>query len=210
MNLKKSSLTDHKEYKNICFEHCDVSKYEEFRSIVQKYEKDNNYIHCLINNAGIKFIDSIEKQDKNEWYRMLDVNVMGVLNGIRCVIDKMKEKKNGCIINIGDIGGQKNYPNHTVYCATKFAVQGITEGVRRELLNTNIKVIAINPGAVETPLFSNSNDNNLEKKNTKWKDSLEHGILQPEDVARCCLFAFQQPKRCLVREIKLAPIEQDM
>lgn len=195
---------------NVCLERCDVTHFDDFNRVVQKYEKEYGYIHCLINNAGVKYIDSIDKQSKDEWHRMMDVNVMGVLNGIRCVIDKMKDKKNGCIINIGDIGGHKNYPNHTVYCATKFAVQGITEGVRRELVDYNVKVIAINPGAVETDLFAHSTNDKLEKKNKQWKDSLQHGLLQPEDVARCCLFAYQQPKRCLVREIQLAPIEQDM
>jgi len=141
---------------------------------------------------------------------MLDVNVIGVLNGIRCVVDGMKSHKCGCIINIGDIGGHKNYPNHTVYCATKFAVQGITEGIRRELVNDHVKVVAINPGAVETKSFAHSSDKKIEQKNEQWRDSLEHGILQPEDVARSCLFAYQQPKRCLVREILLAPVEQDM
>jgi len=205
----KSLSFDDKNFK-INLEHCDVANYDEFHRIVERYEKDHGYIHCLVNNAGVKFIDSIDKQNKDEWSRMLDVNVMGVLNGIRCVVDKMKEKKQGCIINIGDIGSHKNYPNHTVYCATKFAVQGITEGVRRELMDYNVKVVAINPGAVETPLFSQSTDKNLSRKNDQWKDSLKLGVLQPEDVARCCLFAFQQPKRCLVREIQLAPLEQDM
>lgn len=208
--FKKSLSINDKDYMNVSLENCDVTKYDEFRRIVEKYERDNDYIHCLINNAGVKFMDSLDKQNKDEWWRMLDVNVMGVLNGIRCVTDKMKEKKTGCIINIGDIGAHKTYPNHTVYCATKFAVQGITEGVRHELADYNVKVIAINPGAVETPLLLQTTDKSIEKKTTEWRDSLKHGLLQPEDVARCCLFAFQQPKRCLIREIKLAPIDQDM
>jgi len=208
MYLKKSFSMNTSNW-NVCFEHCDVSNYEQFRRIVEKYENKHGYIHCLINNAGEKFLGSIDDQNITEWTRMIDVNVTGVLNGIRCVVDKMKDRKSGCIINIGDIGGHKHFPNHTVYCATKAALEGLTEGVRHELLNYDVKVIGINPGAVETPMFTRSSDKNIEDNNNKWKDSLKLGLLQPEDVARCCLFAYQQPKRCLIRDIQLAPIEQD-
>jgi len=191
-------------------EECDVTNYQDFHRIVDKYENKFGYVHCLINNAGEKYLGQIDSQNPSEWSRMIEVNVMGVLNGIRCVLNKMKDKKDGCIINIGDIGSEKHFPNHTVYCATKAALEGITEGVRREVVDHDIKVIAVNPGAVETRQFTRSLDKNIESKDKKWKESLEYGILQPEDVARSCLFAYQQPKRCLIREIDLAPIEQDM
>jgi len=212
---------DHDEYKkslfnestgdwNVCLENCDVTNYDLFRKIIEKYEQKNGFIDCLINNAGQKYLGSIDKQNCEEWNRMIEVNIMGVLNGIRCVVDKMKEHKKGCIINIGDIGGHKNFPNHTVYCATKYALQGITEGTRCELMDHYVKVIAINPGAVETPMFTHSSDKTIDTKNYKWRDSLHHGLLQPEDVARSCLFAFHQPTRCVIREIQLAPLEQDI
>jgi len=195
---------------NLCLENCDVTKYEEFRAIVDKFvqKNENGYVNCLINNAGIKYSDSIDKQDLNEWSHMLNVNIMGVLNGIRCVVDKMKEHKDGCIINIGDSAAHTTFANHTVYCATKRAVCGITEGIRCELMQYNIKVVGINPGAVDTSQFVHSRNKNVEKESCAWKDSLKHGLLQPDDVARCCLFSYQQPKRCLIREIKLAPLEQ--
>jgi NADP-dependent 3-hydroxy acid dehydrogenase YdfG len=206
---KKSLFLDMKDLK-VCLEDCDVTNYDQFCKVIEKHEKKNGYISCLINNAGEKFLGCIDTQNPAEWTRMIDVNVMGVLNGTRCVIDKMKEYKRGVIINIGDIGGRKFFPNHTVYCATKSAVECLTEGIRREVFDYNIKVIAINPGAVETPLFSRCKDKEVEKKDTQWRDSLKYGILQPEDVARSCLFVYQQPDRCLIREIHLAPLEQDI
>jgi len=193
---------------NVCLENCDVTKYDDFRAIIEKCEKKHGYIHCLINNAGVKYSQSIDKQDLREWSNMLNVNVMGVLNGIRCVVDKMKEHKDGCIINIGDTGAHHGFQNHIVYCASKCAVHGITEGIRCELLKDHVKVIAINPGAVDTPSFVSSQDKDVENKSHHWKKSLKHGLLSPEDVARCCLFAYQQPKRCLIREIEVAPLEQ--
>jgi len=206
--LKKYLSVNSKDLSNVHLENCDVTNYDLLKRIIEKYEQKHGFIHCLINNAGVRYLHSIDKQNTNEWGQMMNVNIMGVLNGIRCVVDKMKEKKHGCIINIGDIGGHKHFENQTVYCATKRAVQGITEGIRCELYHHGVKVIAINPGAVETPSFVHSTDRNIEKQSYEWRDSLEHGLLQPEDVARCCLFAYQQPKRCLIREIQLAPIGQ--
>jgi NADP-dependent 3-hydroxy acid dehydrogenase YdfG len=207
--FKKSLFMDLKDY-TISLEECDVTNYELLYKLIEKYEKKNGFISCLINNAGNKCLGTIDSQNPDEWTRMIDVNVLGVLNGIRCVVGKMKEHKRGCIINIGDIGGHKFFPNHTVYCATKSAVECITEGVRREVFEYNVKVISINPGAVSTPSFTRSTDKDVEQKDVKWRDSLTHGILEPEDVARCCLFAYQQPDRCLIREIDLAPLEQDI
>jgi len=193
---------------DFCLHTCDVTKYDQLRAIIEKCESKYGYIYCLINSAGLKCSHSIHQQDMNEWTEMFHVNVMGVLNGIRCVVDKMKENKDGCIINIGDVAADKTFKNHVVYCATKSAVHGLTEGIRCELLEHHVKVVSINPGAVETGSFSCSKDKDTEKQNKEWKDSLKHGLLQPQDVARCCLFAFQQPKRCLIREIQLASIDQ--
>jgi NADP-dependent 3-hydroxy acid dehydrogenase YdfG len=193
---------------NLMLQNCDVTKFDLFRTIIEKLETKFGYIHCLINCAGIKCGHLIDKQDMNEWTKMFHVNVMGVLNGIRCVVEKMKENKNGVIINIGDVADVKTFKNHAVYCATKCAVRGITEGIRCELAEHHVKVVGINPGAVDTPSFVCSQDKETEKLSTQWKDSLKHGLLLPQDVARCCLFAYQQPKRCLIREIQLAPIDQ--
>jgi NADP-dependent 3-hydroxy acid dehydrogenase YdfG len=206
--FKKSLSLDVKDI-SICLENCDVTNFEQFRSIVQKCETNcGGYIQCLINAAGVKYSHLIDKQEMHEWKKMFDVNVMGVLNGIRCVVDKMKENKNGCIINIGEVAANKLFKHHTVYCATKCAVRGITEGLRRELSEHHIKVVGVNPGGVETPSFVHSQDKDIEKQSHDWKSSLKHGLLLPQDVARSCLFAYQQPKRCLIREIQLASIDQ--
>jgi len=202
----KSLSVENKE--NICLEKCDVTKFDQLRAIIEKCESKFGYIHCLINSAGIKWSQDIDKQDMNEWTKMFHVNVMGVLNGIRAVVDKMKENKDGCIINIGDAAAEKTFKDHVVYCATKCAVHGITEGIRCELMEHHVKVVAINPGAVDTPSFVSSSDKDTEKQSHHWKDSLKHGLLLPQDVARTCLFAFQQPKRCLIRKIELASIDQ--
>jgi len=193
---------------NICLENCDVTSFEQFRSVVERCESKTGYIHCLINAACAKQAHHIDKQDINEWKKIFDTNVLGILNGVRCVVDKMKQNHTGTIINIGEVSAFKTFKFHTVYCASQCAVRGITEGLRRELGEHQIKVIAVNPGAVETESFGKSGDKNVEGAIHAWKEKFKHGLLLPQDVARSCLFAYQQPKRCLIREISLASIDQ--
>jgi NADP-dependent 3-hydroxy acid dehydrogenase YdfG len=205
--FKKSLSLDLKD-DNICLENCDVSIYEQFRAVVEKCERKSGSINCLINAACTKDAHYFEKQDILQWKKMFDINVLGVLNGVRCVVDKMKENKIGCIINIGEVSDQKTFKHHTVYCASKAALRGITEGLRYELLEHQIKVVGVNPGAVETESFAKTQDKDVESHIREWKDKMKHGLLQSQDVARACLFAYQQPKRCLIREIQLASVDQ--
>lgn len=87
------------------------------------------YVDCLINNAGVMLLESVETQSYKNINLMLSVNINGVLNGLKAVITGMKERKQGTIINISSMAGKKHFDNHTVYCATKFAVQALTEGL---------------------------------------------------------------------------------
>jgi len=195
-------------FSNIMVEKCDVTHLQEFESCIQKAEQIYGPTQCLINNAGIMFMGAIEKQDYLEWYAMFDTNVKGYLNGIKCVTKGMKERRDGCIINVSSLAGTKHYENHTVYCGTKGAIQLITEGLRKELADDNVRVVAICPGCVDTEIAENTTDKKIKADYEKWRSSMELGILKPEDVANACLFAYQQPPRCCIREIQLAPTNQ--
>jgi len=192
----------------LVFEKCDITNCEEIASAIQKAEQIYGPTHCLINNAGCMLLGQIEEQDSKEWDTMIDVNIKGLLNGIKCVVSGMKERKKGCIINISSVAGIKNFDNHTVYCGTKFAVQAITEGLRQELAPSNVKVVTICPGAVETELLSHTTSDTIKHGYKEWKESMENGALQSEDVANACLFAYKQHPRCCVRQIVLAPTNQ--
>ena len=110
----------------------------------------------LVNNAGLMLLGVADEQDPDEWERMVNVNVMGMLNGIHAVLTKMKSRKRGTIINVSSIAGIKGFPNHMAYCGTKFAVHGLTETLREEVAMDDVRVITIAPGAVETELLSHT------------------------------------------------------
>jgi len=186
----------------------DITNYEEMKAAIDKAEILYGPTNCLINNAGVMLLSTMDKQDPNEWDTMINVNIKGVLNGIRFVINDMKKRKQGIIINMSSIAGQKHFDNHTVYGATKFAVHEISEGLRQELSQHNVKVTLISPGAVSTELLSHTTHDDIKEGYQEWKKGMDQGVLESEDVANACFFAFNQPARCCIREISLAPINQ--
>lgn len=164
-------------------------------------------VGCLINNAGVMLLGQADKQNPSEWATMLNVNVMGVLNGIHVVLEDMKQRKTGTIINISSVAGRKTFPNHAAYCATKFAVHALTENIREEVAMDDVRLITIAPGAVETELLSHTTDEDIKAGYEDWKTQME-GVIEPETIAEAAMFAWQQPQRVCVREIVLAATRQ--
>ncbi|ETO35344.1 oxidoreductase short-chain dehydrogenase/reductase family [Reticulomyxa filosa] len=138
-----------------------------------------------------------------------NTKMFGVLNGIKCVLKGMKERKQGTIINISSTAAKKLYDNMTMYCAVKAAVSTISEGVRAEVAASGVKVTTICPGVVQTEIL----ESNKEKKAlydgfTGWVKSLPNGPLLPEDIADACLYVYKLPKRACIRELVIAPSGQ--
>jgi 3-hydroxy acid dehydrogenase/malonic semialdehyde reductase len=118
-----------------------------FKDLPEKWRK----IDILINNAGLALgRDSFEEADMNDWETMLNTNVHGLLYVTRTVLPFMLQQKKGHIVNMGSVAGKEVYEKGNVYCASKFAVDAINKAMRIDLLKNNIKVTAVNPGAVET------------------------------------------------------------
>ena len=164
-------------------------------------------VDALINNAGVMLLGQVDIQPAQEWSQMFDVNVLGVLNGIQAVLTAMKARNSGTIINISSIAGRKNFTNHAVYCGTKFAVHAISENIREEVADANVRVITIAPGAVETELLSHTSSAEIKAGYQVWKEDMG-GVLAPEDVAGAVSYAYQQPQGVCIREIVLAPTRQ--
>src|SRR3546814_763757 len=101
---------------------------------------------------------------------MVNVNVVGVLNGMQAVLAGMIERQSGTIINISSIAGRKAFPNHAAYCATKFGVHALTETVREEVSAHNVRCITVAPGVVETELLSHTTSDAIKEGYQKWKD----------------------------------------
>ncbi len=164
-------------------------------------------VDCLVNNAGVMLLGQVHEQDPSEWQKMLDVNVMGLLNGVHAVMSSMVERKSGTIVNVSSVAGRKTFPNHAAYCGTKFAVHAMSENIREEVAAHNVRVITIAPGAVETELLSHTTSQEIKSGYEDWKKDMG-GVLKSEDVANAVYYAYKQPQYVCIREIVLAATQQ--
>lgn len=185
----------------------DVTDREAFSKAIQEAESLYGETELLVNNAGVMLLGDISTQDPAEWQTMFDVNVLGLLNGIHTVLAAMKARNGGTIINISSVAGRKTFPNHAAYCGTKFAVHAISENVREEVADANVRVITIAPGAVETELLSHTTSDEIKAGYDSWKTEMG-GVLHADDIANAICYAFQQPQNVCVREIVLTATRQ--
>ncbi|ELI5443046.1 SDR family oxidoreductase [Vibrio parahaemolyticus] len=192
---------------NTLCEKVDVTDQASLITAIEKAEAQFGPADVLVNNAGVMLLGQIDTQDAAEWKRMLDVNVLGLLNGMHSVLASMKARNSGTIINISSIAGKKTFPDHAAYCGTKFAVHAISENVREEVAASNVRVTTIAPGAVETELLSHTTSQDIKDGYDAWKVDMG-GVLAADDVARAVMFAYQQPQNVCIREIALAPTKQ--
>ncbi|MFF7065524.1 SDR family NAD(P)-dependent oxidoreductase [Pseudomonas sp. NPDC008258] len=164
-------------------------------------------VDAIINNAGVMLLGNITTQDPQQWDRMLDVNVRGLLNGIHAVASGMVQRKQGTIINVSSVAGRKAFPNHVAYVGTKFAVTGLSENLREELAPSNVRVITIEPGAVDTELLSHTTDDAIKDGYNDWKQEMG-GVLTAETIAETIAFAYGQPQSVCIREIVVCATRQ--
>ena len=191
----------------ICKE-VDVLDLEGMKAAISEAEDAHGEVDCMINNAGVMINGKPQFQNPEDWQKMLDVNIRGVLNGIHLVLKDMVERQSGTIINMGSIAGINTFPDHTVYCGTKFAVHAITENIREEVSGSKVRLINIAPGMVYTELL----DHGCEEEARKgWMDYAEQigGALKPDSIAQSVLFSYQMPQEVCVREIVICPTGQE-
>ena len=184
----------------------DVTKRSEVEALVQGAIHEHGRIDVIVNDAGIMPIAPMAALKVEEWDRMIDVNIKGLLFGVAAVLPIMQKQKQGHIINMSSVGGFKVWaPGGTVYSATKFAVRAITEGLRMEHKADNIRCTIISPGAVATELPEGSSEEDTRKNLREF-----YKIAVPADsVARAIAYAIEQPAEVDVNEIVIRPIKQD-
>lgn len=185
----------------------DVLDRDALKSAVAEAEAEYGPAEILINNAGIMLNGDPAKQSPEEWDRMIDVNLKGVMNGIHAVLPAMVARESGTIVNIGSIAGRKTFDAHSVYCGTKFGVHAITETIREEVSQKNVRLITLAPGMVATELVSHSTDDAAKTGWLAYAESIG-GALLPEDIAEAILYACQAPQRVCIREIVICPTRQ--
>ncbi len=183
----------------------DVTEEQEAHDLIKQARGEFGRVDILVNNAGVMQLSKIEKGLSDEWRRMFDVNVMGLLYVTDAAIGVMKEQGSGHIVNISSVAGRKSGPLRGAYSGTKFAVNAISEALRVELLEDNIRVTIIEPGAVETELTSHITD---EEAREGVNEIYNLNILQAEDIANAIVYAVTQPERVSVNELLIRPTEQ--
>ncbi|MND88592.1 putative oxidoreductase [compost metagenome] len=177
----------------------DVTDRSSMAAFVQTAMEKWGCIDVLINNAGVMPLSPLAAGKQDEWERMVDVNVKGVLWGIGAVLPIMEAQGSGHIINIGSIGALQVVPTAAVYCATKFAVRAISDGLRQE--STNIRVTCVNPGVVESELASTI----THQETAAVMDAYRTIALQPSDIARAVRHVIEAPAGVDTTEITIRP-----
>lgn len=163
-------------------------------------------IEVLVNNAGLsRGLDKLHEGSLADWEEMIDTNLKGLLYVTRAVLPGMVQRRRGHVINIGSIAGHQAYPGGNVYCATKFAVNGLTQGLRIDTLGTGVRVSTVDPGMVETE-FSVVRYHGDETRAAKTYTGVTP--LTGADVAEAVIFCATRPAHVNINEVIIMPTDQ--
>lgn len=183
----------------------DVSKLEDVKKLVATAKATYGRVDVIFNNAGLMPLSPLESLRIDEWDRMIDVNMKGTLYGIAAALPYMKAQKFGHVINVSSVYGHKVVTTGAVYCGTKHAVRAISEGLRQEVKNYNIRVTTISPGAVRTELTDHITEPGLADN---VKEVVNQIGVPASTMASMVAFAMSQPDDVDVNEILFRPTVQ--
>ncbi|TIL62811.1 MAG: SDR family oxidoreductase [Mesorhizobium sp.] len=185
----------------------DVRDRAAIAAAVKEAEAEYGPVDMLFANAGIARLAEIGRQPPEEWDEMIDINTKGVLNSVHAVMSGMMERRHGTLFMMSSIAGRKIYPDHTVYCGTKFFVHAVSESLRDYLSDYDVRVVVLSPGVIETEVLSGVLDPQT-LANYKANKLKIGGGIGPEHVADLMLHAYQMPQNALVQEIVITPTRQ--
>ncbi|MGN7831561.1 SDR family oxidoreductase [Pseudoxanthomonas sp. 22568] len=177
----------------------DVTDLEDTRAFVEHARAEFGRVDVIINNAGVMPLSPLEALKVDEWNRMIDVNIRGVLHGIAAGLPVMKAQGGGQFVNVSSIGGHAVYPTAAVYCATKYAVLAISEGLRQE--HQDLRVTVISPGVTTSELADTITD----PASKAGMDEFRKIAIPAEAIARAIAYAVEQPDDVDVSEVIVRP-----
>ncbi len=184
----------------------DVRNYEEVKKYLGNLPDDWQNIDVLVNNAGLAVgTETIDKGEIDDWNRMIDTNIKGLLYVSKLIMPLMIKRQKGHILNIASIAGKEVYLNGNVYCATKHAVDALSKAMRIDLLPHNIKVTNVAPGMIDTEFSVVRYKGNQEKADEVYKNMEP---LLAKDIAEIILFAVQRPAHVTLNDIVIMPTAQ--
>ncbi len=182
------------------FKAVDVVNRAEVAALVRHAQDKFGRIDVMFNNAGVMLLAPLNELKMDEWERMVDINIKGVLNGIAAAFPVMEAQGSGHIINTASTGAYSTAPGCGVYCATKYAVRAITEGLRQE--TDKVKVTLLSPGVTKTELGHDISNAGA----AAFVDQLRQNSLQPETIAQAVLQAMSQPQEAEISEVVVRPL----
>ncbi|MHB0879612.1 SDR family oxidoreductase [Paenibacillus sp. SEL1] len=182
------------------YQQLDVTKRDQMEAFIKYAEKTFGRVDVILNNAGVMPLSKLEALKVEEWDRMIDVNIRGVLHGIAAGLPIMKKQGFGQFISIASIGAYSVTPTAAVYCATKYAVRAISEGLRMEV-GGDIRVTLVSPGVTESELADSISDEEARQGMKEYRRI----SISPDAIARSILYAMEQPADVDVNEIIVRP-----
>ncbi|SAL86835.1 oxidoreductase [Caballeronia arvi] len=182
----------------------DVTDRSQVSALVDRAVKLHGRIDVLLNDAGLMPSSMLDKLKVDEWDRMNDVNIKGVLYGIAAALPHMQSQKSGQIINVSSVAGHKVGPGGSVYAGTKWAVRAISEGMRQEVKPWNIRTTIVSPGAVATGLIDTITDEDIAAGMAKTHEQ----AIPASSFARVVEFAISQPEDIDINEVLFRPTSQ--
>ena len=177
----------------------DVASREDVAAFVAAANDEFGRVDVLVNNAGVMPLSPLRELKTDEWDRMIDVNVRGVLNGIAAVLPIMEEQGHGHVINVASIGAHRVVPTAAVYCGTKYAVWAISDGLQQE--TNTLRVTVVSPGVVTSELADTITDEATRGAMAEYR----RVAIGPDAIARAVVYAIEQPEDVDVREIVVGP-----
>jgi NADP-dependent 3-hydroxy acid dehydrogenase YdfG len=183
----------------------DVARREQVQRLVDAAVETYDRIDVIINNAGLMPLSPLDRLKVDEWDRMIDVNIKGVLYGIAAALPYMKQQKAGHIVNVSSVAGHKVGPGFAVYAATKHAVRALSEGLRQEVKPYNIRTTVISPGAVATELPNSVSEPDIAERVRKVYEN----AIPADSFARAVAYAISEPADVDVNEIVFRPTRQE-
>ncbi len=183
----------------VAYRALDVTRFDQMQAFADVAESTFGPVDVIVNNAGVMPLSPLNALKLGEWNRMIDVNVRGVLHGIAAVLPGMEARRRGHVINVSSIGGHAVSPTAAVYCATKYAVRAISDGLRQE--TDCIRVTVVSPGVVESELADTISD----EATRDFVKAYRRVAIQPDAIARAIGYAIEQPDDVDVNELVVRP-----
>jgi clavulanate-9-aldehyde reducatase len=185
----------------------DVGDEEQARDFVQGTKDEFGRLDILVNNAGVMLLGPVAGAETEQWRRMVDVNLLGLLYCVHAALPIMGEQGSGHIVNLSSVAGRSANMGSAVYNLTKFGVNGFSEGLRQEVLHAGVRVTVVEPGFVETELQGHNENPAVLETIDRMREQAGK-VLEAGDIARAILYAVSQPQHVAINEVLIRPTRQ--